>query len=315
MMMSRPSTCWCLVYLLSVAVPLQGDEVANRREFRVAGYLPDYRFAEFDLAAARGVTDLILFSAEPTAEGGLSTTRLDDCPWEKVLAFKTTERIRLWLTIGGWDRSTHFAEVATSPVQRQPFVQAIVRLALDRRLDGIDLDWEHPQTLAEQEAYGTLLADLRTAFKPHGLLLSVTIAAWQRLPQRAIESVAYVQVMAYDHEQEHSTLANAKRDLKTLREAQIPAEKIVLGLPFYGREVDTRTASSYREIITKHRPAAKVDRIGTLYFNGPETIRRKVRTARESLLGGVLIWELGQDATGEESLLKVILETAAERED
>ena len=48
-----------------------------------------------------------------------------------------------------------------------------------------------------------------------------------------------------------------------------------------------------------------------MYFNGPETIAKKTRYAIEAGLGGVMIWELGQDAEGEASLLQAITKTAA----
>jgi GH18 family chitinase len=46
-----------------------------------------------------------------------------------------------------------------------------------------------------------------------------------------------------------------------------------------------------------------------MYFNGVSTITRKVKFAQQTLLGGVMIWEIGQDATGDNSLLKSILKT------
>lgn len=215
------------------------------------------------------------------------------------------------LTLGGWDRSAHFAPIAASPPARAKLVASVVRFALDRRLDGVDLDWEHPQTRGEQENYGKLLVDLRAAFRPHGLLLAVTLAGWPGLSAEAIGAVDYVQVMAYDHDQEHSTFVGAQQDVPTLLGAGVPAGKVVLGVPFYGRDVDSRAARTYAEIVAEHAPAPQTDRIGQLYFNGPETIRRKVRFAKESRLGGVMSWDLGQDAPGDASLLRVIREAAA----
>jgi len=170
-----------------------GDATA---EFRVAGYLPDYRVAQFDLQASAGLTDLILFSAEPTAAGGLDLGRLKNVPWVKFREFKTKHRVRLILCVGGWERSAQFAAVARTPENRRPFAKAAVRVCLDERLDGIDIDWEHPQNAAEQENYGQLLTELRTVFQPHGLVLSVTVAAWQKLPAETFKAVDWIQVMA-----------------------------------------------------------------------------------------------------------------------
>ena len=46
--------------------------------FRLVGYLPDNRMAEFDPDAARLLTDLVVFSAVPTAAGELDLSRLSD---------------------------------------------------------------------------------------------------------------------------------------------------------------------------------------------------------------------------------------------
>lgn len=45
---------------------------------------------------------------------------------------------------------------------------------------------------------------------------------------------------------------------------------------------------------------------GVLYFNGISTIEDKVQYAIDNGAGGVMIWELGQDCFGENSLLDVI---------
>lgn len=286
---------------------VDGGSPSPRTAFRLVGYLPDYRAAEFDPATARPLTDLILFSAELTAAGQLDLTRLKHVPRAKLRAFKTREGTRLILCVGGWERSAHFATVAASPAKRREFVQAAVRVCLDERWDGIDLDWEHPKGEAQEEGYGTLLTDLHTAFEPHGLTLSVTVAAWQKLPRKAFDAVEWVHVMAYDHDGRHSTFEAAKEDVAALIRSGIPAGKIVLGLPFYGRDVRQSGRSlTYREIVAKHDPKPEVDEIDGAYFNGPATIRRKTTFALESKLGGVMVWEIGQDVPGSRSLLRVI---------
>ena len=106
---------------------------------------------------------------------------------------------------------------------------------------------------------------------------------------------------------QHSTLLQARKDIQRLREAGIPAARFCLGLPFYGRSLDkTRTAHTYAEIVRRFAPAPTVDQINGIYFNGPSTIRRKTRLADSGGLAGVSIWEIGQDARGPRSLLRVI---------
>lgn len=280
------------------------------QSFRVAGYLPDYRAASYDLPSAIGLSDLILFSAEPDEEGHLDLRRLKDVPWVKLRQFKTRERIRLILCVGGWDRSKHFATTATTLKKRRTFVQSAVKICLEERLDGLDLDWEHPKNAEEQAGYSQLLTDLRDAFQPHGLCLSVTMAGWQRLTPKAYAAADWIQVMAYDHDGRHSTFDRAKEDVLAVIESGASPKKIVLGLPLYGRDIKQRNiARSYREIVAQHNPPPEQDQVAGIYFNGPTTLSRKVRLARESSWGGIMVWELGQDAPSPKSLLQAILQT------
>jgi GH18 family chitinase len=304
----RIAWCYAVNLILAAASAWAGERpMAPPTTFRVVGYLPEYRAGDFDPGAARGLTDLIVFSAEPTADGGLECSRLANLPWASLRAFKTRERVRLILCVGGWERSAHFPIVARSPDKRKTFADAAVRTCLEQRLDGIDLDWEHPKDEVEQDSYGKLLTELGRAFEPHGLVLSVTLAAWQKLPKAAYGAADRIQIMAYDHQGRHATLESAKADVKTLLDAGVPATKIVLGVPFYGRQVtEPRRALTYREIVTRHNLNPDVDEIDGVYFNGPDTIRRKTEFALDTGLGGVMVWELGQDAPGDRSLLGVI---------
>lgn len=142
-------------FAVVTAVPtcVAGTAAPQRPAFRVVAYLPDYRAAEFDPVAARGLTDLILFSAEPTATGQLDLSRLKEIPWARLRTFMTLERVRLILSIGGWERSMHFSSVAGSGQKRREFIKAVVTVCLEERLDGVDLDWEHPKNDAEQAGY------------------------------------------------------------------------------------------------------------------------------------------------------------------
>lgn len=295
----------------NVARPSRAADAAPASgAFRVAGYLPDYRVGSITPEQMRLLTDLIVFSATPAANGELQLGALERAPWAKLAELKTQHRVRMILCVGGWNRSAGFAPVVASAEARARFVQSAVRLCLDKRLDGIDLDWEHPKDAAEQTGYARLLTDLRTGFQPHGLTLSVTMAAWQQLPAEGFAAVDWVHVMAYDNAGKHSTFESAQNDVQSLRERGVPPAKIVLGLPFYGRHTTQRErASTYAQIVEAHRPGPEVDEVDGLYFNGPATIRRKAAFALETKLGGVMVWELGQDLRDDRSLLRLVNRT------
>tara|TARA_X000000368_G_scaffold59333_1_gene41923 strand:- start:266 stop:664 length:399 start_codon:yes stop_codon:yes gene_type:complete len=110
----------------------------------------------------------------------------------------------------------------------------------------------------------------------------------------------------------HSPLAFAKSNIDYWHQTRkVPKDKIVLGLPFYGFDLEyvgTNDYSSsyltYGEIASQWPDSLHLDQIGSLTFNGTQTIAQKTQLALD--YGGVMIWEIGQDAVGEKSLLKVI---------
>jgi len=289
---------------LSGAWGLAADPPAG---FRIVGYLPEYRFSRFDAGHAATLTDLILFAIEPTREGEIDLGKLKNAPWPMLKEFKTRHRIRLWICMGGWGRSDNFAEAVRSESRREHLIQSCVRLLLEHRLDGLDLDWEHPRNDEEAAGYARLIVGLHSAFQPHGLQLSVTIAPWQRLPAEALQAADWVQLMSYDYGQRHSSFEQAQKDVQTWLDLGIPADRLVLGMPFYGRDIEHREKSiTWQEVVRRFHPPDQIDEAGGYFFNGPGTIRRKTRHALDAGLGGVMVWEIGQDTQDESSLLKCI---------
>jgi GH18 family chitinase len=273
---------------------------------RLAGYLPEYRLPAPDLTRTHGLTDLLLFSAQPNREGGIELGALGRSSWAGAYQLKSDLHVRLILCLGGWGRSEGFPAIATNAASRALFTRNALNLCRDRRIDGLDLDWEHPKNPAEEQGYASLLAALRSELQPQGFSLSVTIAAWQHLPRSTWDSVDWVHLMAYDHSGKHATFEGATNDVKRLLDAGVPPRKLILGLPFYGRDPTRRERTmSYGDILAKWHPAPDVDEVDGLYFNGPNTLQRKIRFAKAMSLGGVMIWELGQDAPGDSSLLKI----------
>ena len=114
-----------------------------------------------------------------------------------------------------------------------------------------------------------------------------------------------IHVMAYDQGTPHAPFAGAVKELRYWESRKAPKAKLVLGLPFYGRNARDATAT-YAEIIQKYEPKSGADIAGGFHFNGPATIRRKTIFVLQQGYAGVMIWELGQDASGKASLLSVV---------
>ncbi len=69
------------------------------------------------------------------------------------------------LSVGGWtySQSGHFNFV-TDAGKRSTFVSAAVSLIENYGFDGIDIDFEYPNTDALSSGFASLLSELRTAF-------------------------------------------------------------------------------------------------------------------------------------------------------
>ena len=123
--------------------------------------------------------------------------------------------------------------------------------------------------------------------------------------------------MAYDNDEDvhsHASYEYSEECLDYFSERKkIPREKLVLGVPFYGRgytadgELDWNSYMSFADIVSKGDEYYTADRYNGIAYNGADTIAKKAELANG--YGGIMMWELTQDAKGEKSLLKVINDT------
>jgi GH18 family chitinase len=126
--------------------------------------------------------------------------------------------------------------------------------------------------------------------------------------REVFDAIDQLNIMAYDwHYQvegrNHSPYALAESSLNYWLGRGCAPQKAVLGVPFYGRTATTSAA--YREILARDPDAAQRDGSEGILYNGIPTIRKKTELALEKA-GGIMFWELTQDALGADSLLSAI---------
>ena len=127
------------------------------------------------------------------------------------------------------------------------------------------------------------------------------------MPPSAVKDADRIQLMAYDMPGPHSTFEASTKRLDDLIAAGVPKHKLVLGVPFYGRGVTDRNRTlPYREIILRYKLKPDQDEADGLAFNGPVTMRRKADLVLQRAIGGIMVWELTQDAPAKDSLLEVL---------
>jgi chitinase len=301
---------WTLVVPQRTAteLPRQGSAV---RALNVGGYLPAWRFPQLTAARAEGLTDLIVFSVQPTHRGEIDLLDLSSSALTNLRRIKSSSRFRTWLTVGGWSRSAGFAATAANPDFRKRLIEEASFMMEREGFIGIDFDWESPKTPKELADYATLIEEAKAHFAPKKMLVSASMRSWVNIPKIVWKSLDRIHLLSYDHDGRHSTLEDAQKDVEAIIRAGAPAWKIQLGVPFYGRSMtDWKVAMGYSEISRLFAPKPYADEAGGYWFNGPETLRAKVDLAREMNLGGIVVWEIGQDAVGEGSLLKQLVSLA-----
>lgn len=210
------------------------------------------------------------------ADGRLATASQTDAKnLALVVALKKENpSLTVLISAGGWLGSGNFSGMALTAQSRKVFIDSVMDFLSRYDLDGLDVDWEYPGLPGPGHAFlpedtqnfTFLLNELRARFdkeeKTLGRKLYLTIAAGasdeylqhteMAKVQRYVDSV---NVMAYDFNDgpprgvtvHQSALFNDPADpnknsadasLGAFERAGVPPEKLVLGVPFYGRAWD-----------------------------------------------------------------------------
>lgn len=286
------------------AGPLAGLEVV--------GYLPAHKIVKFDPDQARHLTDLVYFTLTPRSDGSLRHEILTNAHRDFLRRVQKDYGVRILMGVTDHNKNGALAAVSSQPLLRTKFAVQLTQFLVTEGFDGADFDWEYPGPGA-QDGYALLLQEVGRQFAPRGLRLSVAVSPSRPLKPLAYASVDRVHGMLYDDAGRHSTLKKAADHVSGMVAQGVDPSKFLLGVPFYGRGY-TRSgpgwskAVSYRTLTERYRLAPDQDTVSGFYFNGIETVRRKVQYAKQAGLSGVMIWEIGQDSNDENSLLGAITE-------
>ncbi|GGT80851.1 glycosyl hydrolase family 18 protein [Actinomadura citrea] len=269
----------------------------------------------------------------------------------------------LW-SFGGWTWSGGFGQAAQNPAA---FAESCYNLVEDPRwadvFDGIDIDWEYPNACgltcdtSGPGAFGKLMAAVRAKFGSGNLVTAAITADASDGGKMdvtdyggAASYVDWYNPMTYDYfgawdakgpTAPHSPLTsypgipqqgfNTTDTISKLRAKGVPADKMLLGIGFYGRGWTGVTQSEPGGTATgaapgtyeagiedykvlKGRCPATSTVAGTAYgkcgsewwsYDTPSTIRGKMGFAGDQGLGGAFFWELSGDTTGGELITAI----------
>ena len=276
-------------------------------------------------------------------------------------------RLKTLISIGGWTWSKNFSEAAATPQSRDAFVTSCVDFMKQYGFDGIDVDWEYPVSgglypgvAADKPNYTALLADFRQALdaeeRADGRDYYLTIAAPAgptTIPNLEADKMGsaldWMNLMSYDFHGSwdpitghNAPMSVGPKDTATgfsvsdavdaYLATGFPANKLVLGVPFYGRGWEGVSATDaglyqpargasvgtwekgvfdYHDIVANYLPTMtrywdEAAQVPYLYdparglwitYDDPQSMKAKTDFIKERGLGGAMFWELSNDRT------------------
>jgi chitinase len=288
----------------------------------------------------------------PNEDGTIRPNR--SCPSRELVMDAHQANVRVLISLGGWGWDKQFSAIVSQPDAEDRFVKAVMTIVDEYDYDGIDLDWEYPDTQDEIGGFDRLCRRFRKQLdelgQKKGRHLAQTMAAAANPPtlkwltnELLVETMDWVNVMTYDmagdwtsYAGHHSPLfASSKQpgtprstelSLKYLMDRGVPAKRLAVGLPLYGKGfavsepyASTKSGKSggraprggnYTNIAklikdegwtrkwddeTKNPWAIATDGLAVIGYDDAESISIKTQWAMQRGLRGVFFWQIGGD--------------------
>lgn len=265
------------------------------------------------------MTDLIHFAYTVTADGqvglqwvgeGADPDKVVNEALQEIKRLRKESKGKSRLIAGFGHMDEPMTTVVAHPDTRRTLARNMARWAIDRGYNGIDIDWEYPDTTEQWQNFGLFLAELREELAGANLSISLAASVTYKIPTIYVtDQLDFIMTMSYDDVAvEHSSMWRFQNDAKKcLNDFKMPRQRIVIGLPFYSNEKGKLTEqfgySQIREWHPRLKPGAndfiskkKDGADGPAHsFNGPDLIRDKCRWMKKEKFGGVMIWAYDTD--------------------
>jgi chitinase len=313
--------------------------------------------------------------SDPWADLKNSTPdHLDGCLGDLVNLRIQQPTFKLMASLGGWTLSSAFYDIIEKQETIDRFAQECLNLVEKYGFDGIDLDWEYPggsgltQRGSDQDkiGYQKIVESIYGLFNPENLLISVAIPSDPvKIEKFGLENfhkkLSYYCLMAYDFNGSWSKsigyLANlypttgndfsVDEALKKYQCLEVPFDKMILGVPFYGRSFLTQDSTekisnpvglSFQgigqgswengvydyKVLPLFGTEEKVDEQAVAAFcmdvskpplrskevvvyDNPQTIKMKCDYLKQKGLGGMMFWSIDADSDQENRSLIEIM--------
>jgi chitinase len=262
--------------------------------------------------------------------------------------------VKVLISLGGWGWDENFAAMSLDPPAEDRYVKAVMAVVDEYDYDGIDLDWEYPDTNIEIVGFERLSRRFRKLLdelgekKGRSMLLTMAAAAHPKTlewlsKKFLLETMDWVNIMTYDYvggwadfAGHHSPLLDSARlpedeVLSTeltmkylLEERGLPANRLALGIPLYGRVFavgkpyaptadapkPSRVSANYNEIYllqkqqnwtrwwddeTKNPWLFAPDSSEIICYDDSQSIAIKTEWATKQGFRGVFFWQIAAD--------------------
>lgn len=292
------------------------SETSEKTDFKTVAYYPNW-YGDFTANVQWDkLTHVNYAFALPNRNGTIDSVKGSEKVITSLITAAHENDVKVCLAVGGWSYSdgsqcsTVFEAATDTDEKCRTLADSILELVDEYGFDGVDMDWEYP-TASSAKQYTTFMGYLKEGLTERGKLFTAAVQAVGGTHQtdEVLAMLDWINVMAYDGNSgpghsPYSYLVDAFEYWKGTR--GVPAEKIVLGVPFYERP----NWASYANIVKADPENAYKDSAvingTTVYYNGLTTMTDKATYAAENA-GGIMIWEISQDSKDENlSLLNAI---------
>ncbi|KAK4171214.1 family 18 putative glycoside hydrolase [Triangularia setosa] len=247
--------------------------------------------------------------------------------------------LQVVLSIGGGASAETFPIVASNTILRDNFARSARGLVEASGLDGVDIVWEYPCTPQQGNDFLALMAAIRLHLPEDHYLLTAALPAARSVLQnidhgRASEYLDAINLIAYDFfgtwtpkGGHHAQLYSMSKDeesgasgVQFLMASGVPANKILLGIPLFGRSFLNVTGPGHKnrgaggedgsfdynqlprkgtkEQVDKRAVAAQCvgGDGGFVTYDNPDTVKIKATFCKQKGLGGLFYWSAPSDS-------------------
>ena len=283
---------------------------------------------------------------------------------------KQNKDLKILISLGGWTWSKNFSDAVLTDTSTHAFAYSCIDIVAKYGLDGVDIDWEYPDLIGDnnkfrpedKQGYTLLFKELRQGLdslkkitRKTYLVTTAVGGSQDFIDHTEMDKVQqytdFINLMAYDYAGRSDTISShhtnlytssddtsqgsTDKSVKAFLAAGVPANKLVVGMGFYGKGWKMRTTDNnglYRRAETGVRGGGFNylkdslenkkgftkywdDNAKAPYLFNPETkifityddersIREKCAYIKKNNLAGAMFWEYNDDK--KEYLLDVI---------